>query len=252
MKWLRACILSMLLSLVGAHASAGDLVVSAAASLATVLNDIKPRFEALHPGDRLYFNFAASGTLARQIAAGAPADVFISASSLPMDQLQAGGLIVPATRFDWLSNVLVLVVSPQGVQAIHGFDDLPQAGRVAMGDPGYVPAGHYARQTLKALHLWDTLQPKLVFGQDVRQVLEYVARGEVEAGLVFATDAALMPTRVKMVARAPAGTHEPIVYPMAVVAATREPQLARAFLAYLGNPSNRTFFEQHGFIWAVK
>ncbi len=169
----------------GAQAGAADLVVSAAASLTAALNDIKPVFEASHPGTRLFYNFAASGILARQIEGGAPVDVFISAAPQPMDQLQAHGRILDGTRIGLLSNELVLVV-PQGAQGrIKGFEDLSGAARIALGDPGFVPAGQYAQQILRYLGLWESLRPRLIYGQDVRQVLEYVARAEVDAGIVL-------------------------------------------------------------------
>ena len=246
-RLLRAVLLACCIT----QADAADLVVSAASSLTTVLGELKPGFESRHPGDRLLLNFSASGSLARQIEAGAPADVFISASPKPMDWLQARGLIVADSRRDLLSNSLVLVV-PRGQTLPQGFAGLGAVARVAMGDPGFVPAGQYARQTLVHLKLWASVQPRLVFGQDVRQVLEYVAHGEVDAGLVFATDAALMPGRVTVVAQAPPDSHDPIRYPAAIVAASTQQALARDFLDYLGAPVSRALFEKHGFDWAVK
>ena len=234
------------------RAGAADLVVSAASSLTAALTDLKPGFEARHPGDRLLLNFAASGTLARQIEAGAPADVFLSAAPGPMNRLQARGLVLPGTRIELLSNSLVLVAPQAGTLGLRGFPDLSRVSRLALGDPGFVPAGHYARQVLDHFKLWTPLQSRFVYGQDVRQVLEYVARGEVDAGLVFGTDAALMPDRVSVVAKAPPDSHDPIRYPAAVLAASREPALARDFLAYLASPAGRAVFEKHGFDWAVK
>ncbi|MDE1980941.1 MAG: molybdate ABC transporter substrate-binding protein [Betaproteobacteria bacterium] len=252
MKWRPGRLLCAALLACGmAQAQAADLVVSAASSLTTVLSELKPGFESRHPGDHVLLNFSASGSLARQIEAGAPADVFISASPKPMDRLQARGLIVTDSRRDLLSNHLVLVV-PRGQALPQGFSSLATVARVAMGDPGFVPAGQYARQMLVHLKLWASVEPRLVFGQDVRQVLEYVAQGEVDAGLVFATDAALMPGRVTVVAQAPPGSHDPIRYPVAIVAASREQALARDFLAYLASPDSRALFEKHGFDWAVK
>jgi molybdate transport system substrate-binding protein len=233
-------------------AVAVDLVVSAAASLATPLNEAKPVFEATHPGTHLFYNFAASGILARQIEGGAPVDVFISASPQPMDQLQAHRQVLEGTRIGLLSNELVLVV-PKGAQRrVKGFSDLSSAERIAVGDPGFVPAGQYAMEVLRHLGLWESLRPKLVYGQDVRQVLEYVARTEVDAGIVFATDAALMPDRVALVARAPAGSHQPVLYPAAVMVQSKSPEQARAFLEFLTRPEARALFEKHGFDWALK
>jgi molybdate transport system substrate-binding protein len=229
-----------------------DLVVSAAASLAATLNEAKPLFEQKHPGTRLFYNFAASGILARQIEGGAPVDVFISASPQPMDQLQVRRLVLEGTRIGLLSNELVLVVPRQDQGRIKGFSDLSGAGRIAMGDPGFVPAGQYAMEILRHLGLWESLRPKLIYGQDVRQVLEYVARAEVDAGIVFATDAALMPDRVTRVARAPVGSHQPVLYPAAVMVQSKHPEQARAFLDFLTRPEARALFEKHGFDWALK
>ncbi len=245
-------LLGVVLLFWGIGAVAADLVVSAAASLAATLNEARPVFEATHPGTRLFYNFAASGILARQIEGGAPVDVFISASPQPMDQLQAHRLVREGTRIGLLSNELVLVV-PKGAQGrFKGFSDLSSAERVAMGDPGFVPAGQYAREILRHLGLWESLRPKLIYGQDVRQVLEYVARAEVDAGIVFATDAALMPDKVTLLARAPAGSHQPVLYPASVMAQSKNPEQARAFLEFLTRPEARALFEKHGFDWALK
>ncbi len=242
----------LVLFFLAAQAGAVDLVVSAAASLSAALNELKPAFEATHPDTRLFYNFAASGVLARQIEGGAPVDVFISAATQPMDQLQAHRQILNETRIALLSNELVLVV-PKGARArLKGFADLPSADRIAIGDPGFVPAGQYATQILRYLGLWDSLRSRLIYGQDARQVLEYVAREEVDAGIVFATDAALMPNKVTRVARAPAGSHQGALYPAAVMAQSKNPEQARAFLNFLTRPEARTLFEKHGFEWALK
>ena len=234
------------------EAGAVDLVVSAAASLAAALNEIKPAFEATHPDTRLFYNFAASGVLARQIEGGAPVDVFISASPQPMDQLQAHRQILGGTRIGLLSNELVLVVPKAAGGRLKGFADLPNADRIAIGDPGFVPAGQYAMEILRHLGLWDALRPRLIYGQDARQVLEYVARAEVDAGIVFVTDAVLMPDKVTRVARAPAGSHQAVLYPVAVMTQSKNPEQARAFIDFLTRPEARALFEKHGFDWALK
>ena len=242
----------VLLFFLGAQAGAADLVVSAAASLSVALNELKPAFEAAHPGTRLFYNFAASGILARQIEGGAPVDVFISASPQPMDQLQAHRQILDGTRIGLLSNELVLVVPKAAGGRLKGFADLPSADRIAIGDPGFVPAGQYAMEILRHLGLWDSLRPRLIYGQDARQVLEYVARAEVDAGIVFVTDAVLMPDKVTRVARAPAGSHQAVLYPAAVMTQSKNPEQARAFLDFLTRPEARALFEKRGFDWALK
>ncbi len=246
------CLLGVALFFCCVGAQAVDLVVSAAASLAAPLNEARPVFEQGHPGTHLFYNFAASGMLARQIEGGAPADVFISAAPQPMDQLQAHQLVLEGTRVVLLSNELVLVVPRHDPGRIKGFSDLSGAGRVAIGDPGFVPAGQYAMEVLRHLGLWDSVRPKLVYGQDVRQVLDYVARGEVDAGIVFSTDAALLPGKVVRVALAPAGSHQVVRYPAAVMAHSKNPEQARAFLDFLTRPEARALFEKHGFDWALK
>ncbi len=228
-------------------AQAQELLVSAAASLAEALEALKPRFEASHAGAQVRFNFGASGALARQIEAGAPVDLFLSAAPAQMDRLQQRQLILAGTRVDLLSNELVLIAPASPHSALTGFSDLPKASRIALGDPGFVPAGLYAQQTLTRLNLWSILQAKLVYGQDVRQVLEYVARGEVDAGLVFVTDAALLPQQVKVLARAPQGSHLPIVYLAAQVAGAAHPDLAAAFLTLLTQPQSCQIFQRYGF-----
>jgi len=242
----------IVLFFLGAQAGAVDLVVSAAASLSVALNELKPAFEATHPGTRLFYNFAASGILERQIEGGAPVDVFISASPQPMDQLQAHRQILGGTRVGLLSNELVLVVPKAAEKRLKGFADLPSADRIAIGDPGFVPVGQYAAEVLRHLGLWDSLRPRLIYGQDARQVLEYVARAEVDAGIVFVTDALLMPDKVVRVARAPAGSHQAVLYPAAVMTQSKNPEQARAFLDFLTHPEARALFEKHGFDWALK
>ncbi len=245
--------LSIALIVLSIEAGAADLVVSAAASLAAALNEAKPVFESMHPDIRVYYNFAASGTLARQIEVGAPADVFISASSQAMDQLQEHHRIIDGSRINLLSNEMVLI-APRGSDEVRfkGFEDLSKAARIAVGDPGFVPAGQYAIQILVHLGLLEKLRPKLVYGQDVRQVLEYVARKEVDAGIVFATDATLLPDKVERIAQAPSGSHKPILYPGAILAGSRNPEQARIFMVFLSSVQGRMLFKNHGFDWALK
>lgn len=228
-----------------------ELLISAAASLADALNEIKPRFEASHAGTQVHFNFAASGVLSRQIEAGAPVDLFMSAATAQMDRLQQQHLILTETRVNLLSNELVLITPVRAKEPVAGFSNLTRATKIAIGDPGFVPAGLYAQQTLSALKLWDVLQPRMIYGQDVRQVLEYVARGEVDAGLVFATDAALRSQQVRLQARAPEGSHAPIVYPVALLEGTAHLALASAFLSTLRQPDSCHIFQKYGFICLV-
>ncbi len=225
------------------------ITVSAAASLQDVFSQLGKEFENRHPGVEVDFNFGASGDLEQQIRSGAPVDVFASASTREMDDLEQQGLIINETLIRPFSNSVVLVVPAPAGAGIASFGDLAGGGvtRIAIGSPDTVPAGRYARDTLTYFKLWDGLQPKLVYGANVRQVLDYVARGEVDAGIVYATDAELRSGEVRTVATAPAASHAPVVYPMAAVKGARDEDLARQFLDYVASPDARPVFEKFGF-----
>lgn len=224
-----------------------ELTVSAAASLTNAFPEIGQRFAQLHPGTKVVFNFAASGPLLQQIAQGAPVDVFAAADQKTMNQAQEKGLIVPESRKNFVSNKLVLIV-PQGSQlALTGPKDLmlPQVKRVAAGNPASVPVGRYTQEALSRAGLGESVKPKLILGASVRQVLDYVSRGEVAAGFVFATDAAVAKGKVKTVAEVQG--HQPIVYPAALVAASPKKALAQAFLDFLAGPESVAILSKYGF-----
>lgn len=225
---------------------AADLTVSAAASLTNAFKDLVPLFEAKHPGHRLQLNFAASGALLQQIARGAPVDVFVSADQETMDQAQSKGLIDAGQRRNVVSNTLVVIVPAASVRMPRTLADLAQPAyqRIAMGLPDTVPVGRYTRSALEAAGLWKVIQPRMITAHNVRQALDYVARAEVEAGFVYATDAALMPDKVK---RALSLT-TPIFYPAAPVAGSAQPGLARRFLDFLGTPPAQAILARHGFL----
>jgi molybdate transport system substrate-binding protein len=221
------------------------LTLSVAASLQDSISEIEGVYQSHHSVD-FRNNFGASGTLAREIEQGAPVDAFIAAGPKPVDQLQAEGLLLQGSRADLLRNSLVLI-SPRG-SGLNGFEGLAQkqVRTVALGDPASVPAGKYGKQALEALHLYDRLRSKIVLGKDVRQVLTYVETGDADAGLVYATDAQTS-HRVQIVASAPDGSHDPIIYPVAEVATSRNEVAAREFIAFLRSPAAKTIFERHGF-----
>ena len=200
-----------------------------------------------HPGTKLIFNFAASGPLLQQIAQGAPVDVFASADQKTMNQAQEKGLIVPASRKNFVSNTLVLIVPQDSKLTLSGLKDLssPAVKRVALGNPASVPVGRYTQEALTQAGLWEPLQPKLILGESVRQVLDYVIRGEVDAGFVFATDAAIAKGKVKTVVEVQG--HQPIVYPVALVAASQKQALAQAFLDFLSGPESVAILSKYGF-----
>ena len=222
------------------------LTISAAASLQNAIVEAEAAYKQNHPLVDFRNNFGSSGTLAREIEDGAPVDAFFSAASKPMDDLAQKSLLVAGTRRDLLRNSLVLIAPLDSYLA--GFDSLtdPSVKLIALGDPASVPAGQYGKQTLAALHIYDRIQKKLVLGKDVRQVLTYVETGNADAGLVYATDA-LISSKVRVVATAPDATHDPIVYPAAVIASSRTESAARDFVAFLTTPPAMTIFVKHGF-----
>jgi molybdate transport system substrate-binding protein len=209
------------------------LTVSAAVSLKDALEAAKPLFAQAHPGVEITFIFGSSGSLQQQIEHGAPVDVFISAAGRQMDALEAKGLVLAGTRAALFRNQLVLVI-PSGASAPASFADLaaPATTRIAIGEPRSVPAGQYANQVLAHFGLLPALGRKLVFGKDVRQVLTYVSFGEVDAGIVYLTDAKTT-DKVKIAAEAPLDSHAPIEYPGAVMKSSPSPEAARAFLDFL-------------------
>jgi molybdate transport system substrate-binding protein len=228
-------------------AAAQQLTVSAAASLTDAMREIGSRFEASRPGANVRFNFGASGALVQQIIQGAPVDVFASADQETMDRGVAQKVIDAATRRDFASNTLVMITPMQGAPALRSLADLSGAAvkRIAVGKPATVPVGRYTQQALSSAQLWAPLQPKLVFADNVRQVLDYVARGEVEAGFVYRTDAELMKDRVRVALNATG--HSPISYPVAVVADSKQPALAREFAAYLSGSEAQAILARYGF-----
>jgi molybdate transport system substrate-binding protein len=220
-------------------------VVSAAVSLREPLEELRPSFLRDHRGATLELNLGGSGDLARQIVAGAPADVFIAASDRELDDLDRAGLVLPGTRRVVAANTLVVVVPPGAGPLPARPEELLSLSRVAIGNPRTVPAGEYARQWLAAVGLWDRLAPRLILTEDVRQTLDYVARGEVDAGVVYATDAPRRDVRVAL--RPDPALHRPIRYPGAVLRASARLALGRAFLDLLAGPAGEAALTRHGF-----
>ena len=244
---LAATMLALALSIGGCHAPKNvSLTISAAASLHDALIQAEAAFNREHPEIVFRNNFDSSGILALEIEQGAPVDVFLSAASKPMDDLSAKGVIAPETRQNLLRNSLVLI-APLDSQ-LRGFEGLEDKSvrLVALGDPASVPAGQYGKQTLTALHLFDKLNAKLVLAKDVRQVLTYVETGNADAGIVYATDAQAS-SKVRIVAVAQDSSHDAIVYPAAVVKASRNSEAARRFVEFLSTPAAKAIFTQQGF-----
>jgi molybdate transport system substrate-binding protein len=236
-----------LLALAGFAAHAGVVTVSAASSLSNALRDIAPLFERAHPGAKLQFNFGASGALLVQIAKGAPVDVFVSADTETMDRAQSQGLVRTRQRRDVVSNALVVVVPASAAAMPKSLADLtaPAYGRIAIGLPASVPAGRYTRDVLEAAGLWAALEPKTIGATNVRQALDYVARSEVDASFVYATDATLVAEKVKLAFAVP--TAKPIRYPAAPLAAAPNAAEAAAFVDFLLTPPAQAVFARHGF-----
>ena len=227
-------------------AQAAEVTVSAAASLTHALREIAPLYEAAHPGQRLQLNFGASGALLQQIAKGAPADVFASADQETMDQAQAQGLVKAEQRRDFVSNTLVVIVPAAG-RAPGSLADLARPGfaRIAVGLPASVPVGRYTKSVLDGAGLWGAIEPKMIGANNVRQALDYVARGEVDAGFVYATDAALMTDKVRVALTVP--TPKPIRYPVAPLAQAPNAAGAASFAKFLLGPQAQAVLARYGF-----
>ena len=228
-------------------APANELTVSAAVSLKDAFNEIAELYEK-RTGTKIHFNYGASGALQKQIESGAPADIFASAGAKQMDELASRNLIVPDTRTDFAGNSLVLIIPAKGL-TLSSFSDLsnPSVKKVAVANPKTVPAGQYTEQTLHNLKLLPQLQSKLIFAEDVRQVLDYVAREEVDAGVVYSSDAFSAGSKVKVVALAPNNSHDPIRYPIALVRDSQQKEAARKFIDLVLSTEGQAALVKHGF-----
>ena len=229
--------------------AAQELTLSVAISIKEALEEIGRRFVQSRSGVLLHYNFGGSGELQKQIEAGAPVDVFVSAADRQMDELERKGLILPGSRRAFARNALSVIVPADTRLTITRAADLlqPQAQRIAIGNPKTVPAGQYAEESLRTLGLWDALRPKLVFGENVRQVLEYAARGEVEAGFVYVTDLAGRSGVVREAFRPPQSSYRPVTYPVAVVAGSRHATLGQAFIDLLLSSEGQKTLARLGF-----
>lgn len=241
-KWL------LLLALTGSmNAQAADVTVYAAASLTNALKDIATAWKATHAGDEVKSSFAASSTLAKQIEAGAPAEVFASADQKWMDYLSERDLIDKASRRALLGNTLVLIapatkpltLNVQKGAALPTFD-----GKLCMGEPGSVPAGIYGKQALQSLGWWSGVEKRVVATEDVRTALAFVERAECPLGIVYETDAKIS-DKVVIAGRFPAGSHDPVVYPVALL--PKASATAKDFFRYLQSPESAAVFQRYGF-----
>lgn len=223
-----------------------ELLVSAAASLSVVLDKIITGFEQQY-GVNVEVNYGSSGTLQKQIQQGAPVDVFISAGSKQMDELQEQQLVDGVKPL--LHNTLVAISAAKVNDQYHSLDELLtsiNAKHIALGQPETVPAGYYMQQALVAEHIWSDWEDRYVYGKDVRQVLSYVEQGNAQLGFVYATDA-ISSSNVQVVYHVPEELHESIEYPIAIVAATKQRDVAQQFLSYMQQADWREHYEQSGF-----
>lgn len=225
-----------------------ELVVFAAASLKDVLNDIKYAYIAEHPNVKITYNFGGSGALQQQIEQGKPSDIFFSAGKTQMQALQNKGLMLDGSVKTFLGNKLVLI-TPRNGNGFTSFEDLRRQDvkKIAIGDPKTVPAGQYALQTFEKLNLTDAVKSKLIYGEDVRQVLSMVENGVAQAGVVYSTDALSSPY-VQISDVASYNTHDAIVYPIGIVKSSRQPRQAQDFINFLMSEGGRKLFEKYGFV----
>ena len=224
-----------------------ELSVFAAISLTDALAEIGTAFST-EKGVKVYYNFAASTTLQRQLEKGAPADVFISASPRQVVALEANGLLEVESRRNLLTNRLVLVSDDDTSISVETPANLaaPEISRIAIGHPSIVPAGAYAKEALTYFGLWETIHPKLIFGADVRATLAYVTSGNVDLAIVYKTDTTLS-HHIKVLYQVPPEAYTPIIYPAVVMKNSPQKQLARKFITYLQSDDKCKIFEKHGF-----
>lgn len=239
---------ALILVTAAGSALAGDVVVSAASSLTNAFKDIAQSYEAQHPGNKVLLNFGASGSLLQQMAKGAPADVFASADQETMDLAQKQGLVAASERRDFARNSLVVIVPGDSKLPMARLEDLTHVDvkRVAVGNPASVPVGRYTQHALETAGQWPAVQAKAISTQNVRQSLDYVARGEVDAGFVYGTDAAIMKDKVKVAFTVPLDVR--ISYPIAPTAASTQGEDARRFIAFVISPAGQVILQKYGFL----
>lgn len=223
---------------------AAEMTVSAAASLTNAFTEIKGMFEKKHAGLQVNVNYAASNPLLKQIQEGAPVDVFASADQATMDKAVAAKVVEPATRKNFALNDLVLIV-PAGSKKPAKLEDLKALKRIAIGNPESVPVGRYTKDSLTNAKLWEAVQPQLIMGNSVRQVLDYVARGEVDAGFVYRTDAKQLADKVDVVMIVEG--HDPVSYPIAVVNTGKDAKMGQEFINFVISPEGQAVLAKYGF-----
>lgn len=228
-----------------------SLTVSAAVSLKDAFNEIGELYKT-KTGKAINFNFGASGALQKQIETGAPVDVFASAGEKQMDELAAKNLI--ESRKDFAKNKLVLIVPVDSKLNLTDLSQLTKADvqKIAVGNPKTVPAGQYTQQVFEKMNLQNALRPKLILAEDVRQVLDYVVRGEVDAGIVYASDAQAAKEKIRVAARVSEDAHDPILYPIAVIKDSKQKAWAQEFLDLVISREGQNILQKYGFVSATE
>jgi molybdate transport system substrate-binding protein len=224
-----------------------EILVGAAASLQNVMEELQGIYKEENPDATVTFSFASSGSLEQQIREGAPIDVFFSAASKQMDALAEDDLITEDTRVDLLENQIVLIVLLNSNLAVSGFEDILGASMIALGNPESVPVGQYSQEIFEYLGIWDEVYAKSTLGKDVTEVLAWVSSGNVDAGVVYATDAKSS-SEVEVAAIAPEGSHNKVIYPAAVIKGSKKEKAAKDFIRFLGTDKAEEVFVKYGFI----
>jgi molybdate transport system substrate-binding protein len=227
-----------------------ELTVSAAASLTEAMGEIQALYQTEKPNVTLVFNFGSSGSLQQQIEQGAPVDVFFSAAIKQMTALEEKGLVAEGTKKELLENKIVLI-TPKDKTDLMSFEDLvtDKAKQIGLGEPGSVPVGQYSEEIFTNLGILDQVKPKSVYGKDVKSVLTWVEQGEVDAGIVYATDANVS-DKINIICSAPEGSHKPVIYPVAAIKDSVHLEDTKAFIEFLSSDKVKQTFEKYGF--AVK
>ncbi len=223
-----------------------EINISAASSLNEALEEVKVEFEKQYPQIQIFYNFGSSGTLQQQIIQGAPIDLFISASKEKFGQLQDRNLVSSENSVEILQNSLVLIGRENAVIDTFQELEIQEIESIAIGIPETVPAGKYAKETLKSIGIWELVEPKVIYGKDVRQVLSYVETGNVELGIVYLTDA-MISEKVRVLATADEKWHSSINYSLGVINHTKHVEEATTFYKFLQERQAIEIFEKYGF-----
>lgn len=225
-----------------------ELHVSAAASLTNAMNELAELYAKENPNVKIIFNFGSSGALQQAIENGGETDLFFSAAQKQMNTLEEKSELAEGTRRDLLCNEVVLIVPVDSNKNISNFNDAAtdKVEKIALGEPKGVPVGQYSEEIFTALNILDAVKAKAVYGSDVRQVLAWTETGEVDCGVVYATDAAIS-DKVKVICVAPEGSHKPVIYPAAAIKSSKNLDAAKKFLDFTGSDAAKKVFAKYGF-----